>query len=199
MEQQTVSSKNWLASGRSDAKHGTSQPGSSQHGSAQLPAHAARPGEPGHDDDGPTFSITQLAEEFDVTTRAIRFYEDKDLLHPTRDGQTRVYSTRDRARLLLIQRGKRVGFTLAEIREIIDMYDLRDGLSKQLEHARGKYEAQIRKLEAQRQDIDESISLLQDGIAFVDGELATRSQSAKDCASASPATGSAGEGVSSRA
>jgi DNA-binding transcriptional MerR regulator len=151
-------------------------------GASALPAHAARPGEPGHDADGPTFSITQLAEEFDVTTRAIRFYEDKDLLHPSRDGQTRVYSARDRARLLLIQRGKRVGFSLSEIREIIDLYDLRDGLSKQLVHARGKYEEQIRKLESQRKDIDESIKLLRHGIGFVDGEL-TKRKSAKDCAS----------------
>jgi|GEM_PF-799236 len=158
---------------------------------APLPPHAARPGEPGHDADGPTFSITQLAEEFDVTTRAIRFYEDKDLLHPTRDGQTRVYSTRDRARLQLIQRGKRVGFTLSEIREIIDMYDLRDGLTKQLEHARGKYEAQIAKLEAQRDDIDESIQLLKNGIAFVDGELAERA----DKKTGTPAGASAKNGA----
>jgi DNA-binding transcriptional MerR regulator len=150
---------------------------------AALPAHAARPGEPGHDADGPTFSITQLAEEFDVTTRAIRFYEDKDLLHPARDGQTRIYSARDRARLLLIQRGKRVGFSLSEIREIIDMYDLRDGLTKQLVHARGKYEEQIAKLESQRKDIDESIKLLRTGLEFVDGELAKR-KGAGECAKA---------------
>jgi len=156
---------------------------SMQTGTTQLPPHAARPGEPGHDADGPTFSITQLAEEFDVTTRAIRFYEDKDLLHPAREGQTRVYSTRDRARLQLIQRGKRVGFTLSEIREIIDLYDLRDGLTKQLEHARGKYVAQIEKLEAQRKDIDESISLLRHGINFVDGELANRTDTTRQTGS----------------
>jgi DNA-binding transcriptional MerR regulator len=150
-----------------------------KNGAAKLPPHAARPGEPGHDADGPTFSITQLAEEFDVTTRAIRFYEDKDLLHPAREGQTRVYSTRDRARLQLIQRGKRVGFTLSEIREIIDLYDLRDGFTKQLELARGKYAAQIEKLKAQRKDIDESISHLQNGIAFVEGELSKRAAADK--------------------
>ena len=150
-----------------------------KNGAAKLPPHAARPGEPGHDANGPTFSITQLAEEFDVTTRAIRFYEDKDLLHPAREGQTRVYSTRDRARLQLIQRGKRVGFTLSEIREISDLYDLRDGFTKQLELARGKYAAQIEKLKAQRQDIDESISHLQNGIEFVEGELSKRAAADK--------------------
>ncbi|MEQ8746737.1 MerR family DNA-binding transcriptional regulator [Pyruvatibacter sp.] len=144
----------------------------------ELPPHAARPGEPGHDADGPTFSITQLADEFSITTRAIRFYEDKDLLHPAREGQTRVYSTRDRARLQLILRGKRVGFTLTEIREIIDLYDLRDGFTKQLELAREKYAAQIAKLKAQRTDIEQSIDLLQNGIAFVEGELANRSDGA---------------------
>ncbi|MGD1934718.1 MAG: MerR family DNA-binding transcriptional regulator [Candidatus Phaeomarinobacter sp.] len=159
-------------------QHTASTATDNRNGAPQLPPHAARPGEPGHDANGPTFSITQLAEEFDVTTRAIRLYEDKDLLHPAREGQTRVKSTRDRARLQLIQRGKRVGFTLSEIREIIDLYDLRDGLTKQLEHARGKYVAQIEKLEAQRKDIDESISLLRHGIDFVDGELAQRSDTA---------------------
>ncbi len=157
--------------------NGQGQPGHSRADglTGKLPPHAARPGEPGHDADGPTFSITQLAEEFGVTTRAIRFYEDKDLLHPAREGQTRVYSTRDRARLQLIVRGKRVGFTLTEIREIIDLYDLRDGFTKQLELAHGKYASQIEKLEAQRKDIDESIELLRNGMQFVEGELAKRS------------------------
>ena len=154
---------------------------------ADLPEHAARP-DPAAG--GPTFSITQLADEFAITTRAIRFYEDKDLLHPRRDGQTRIYSTRDRARLKLILRGKRVGFTLTEIREIIDLYDLRDGFTRQLELAREKYRAQIAKLEAQRQDIDESIDLLKNGIAFVETELTTRSRAAaKTDAPARPAAG----------
>lgn len=150
----------------------------------ELPEHAARP-DPAAG--GPTFSITQLAEEFGVTTRAIRFYEDKDLLHPRREGQTRIYSTRDRARLKLILRGKRVGFTLTEIREIIDLYDLRDGFTKQLVLAREKYAAQIEKLEAQRRDIDESIELLRSGIEFVEGELANRSREAKKKGATGPA------------
>ncbi len=70
-----------------------------------------------------TFTISALATEFNVTTRTIRFYEDKGLLAPTRNGRNRVYSKRDRTRLKLVLRGKRLGFSLDETREIIDLYD----------------------------------------------------------------------------
>jgi DNA-binding transcriptional MerR regulator len=70
-----------------------------------------------------TYGIAELAREFNVTTRTIRFYEDKGLLSPERQGQRRVYSSRDRVRLRLIMRGKRLGFSLSEIREMIDLYD----------------------------------------------------------------------------
>lgn len=71
----------------------------------------------------PTFTIGQLAREFDLTTRAIRFYEDCGLLSPQRSGRNRVYSTRDRTRLKLTLRGKRLGLTLAEVKELVDMYE----------------------------------------------------------------------------
>jgi DNA-binding transcriptional MerR regulator len=70
-----------------------------------------------------TFSITELAREFDITTRTIRFYEDLGLLNPVREGQRRIYSPRDRVFLKLILRGKRLGFTLNESRTLIEMYD----------------------------------------------------------------------------
>ncbi|MBB5321379.1 MerR family transcriptional regulator [Marinobacter oulmenensis] len=70
-----------------------------------------------------TFTISELAQEFDVTTRSIRFYEDQGLLRPTRRGQTRIFSTKDRVRLKLILRGKRMGFTLAETKELFDLWD----------------------------------------------------------------------------
>jgi len=70
-----------------------------------------------------TFKISELAQEFDITTRSIRFYEDVGLLHPSRNGNTRVYKRRDKIRLKLILRGKRLGFSLAEIRELFDLYD----------------------------------------------------------------------------
>lgn len=71
----------------------------------------------------PTFSIGELAREFDITTRSIRFYEDQGLLSPTRKGQTRIYNKRDRVRLKLILRGKRLGFTLAETGCLFELYD----------------------------------------------------------------------------
>jgi len=70
-----------------------------------------------------TFTITELANEFKVTTRAIRFYEDQMLLAPTREGHNRIYSKRDRVRLKLILRSKRLGFSLGEIKELFDLYD----------------------------------------------------------------------------
>ena len=77
--------------------------------------------------DSRTFTISELAREYGVTPRALRFYEDKDMLHPARDGMTRVYSNRDRARLTIIVRLKRLGLPLADIREILDLYVLDDG------------------------------------------------------------------------
>ena len=70
-----------------------------------------------------TYSISELAQEFDITPRTIRYYEDEGLITPTREGQTRIYSHKDRIRLKLTLRGKRLGFSLAEIRELFDMYD----------------------------------------------------------------------------
>lgn len=70
-----------------------------------------------------TFTIGELSNEFDITPRSIRFYEDKDLLHPQREGQKRVYNKQDRTRLKLILRGKRLGLALDEIRQVIDLYD----------------------------------------------------------------------------
>ncbi len=121
-----------------------------------------------------TYSITQLSEEFSITPRAIRFYEDRGLLHPRRDGQTRIYSQRDWVRLLLILRGKRVGFSLAELREILDLYDLGDGQTEQirrtLETARGK----LISLERQRQDIDQTIAELKTACGHFEGQLRER-------------------------
>ena len=79
------------------------------------------------------FSISDLAKEFDITTRIIRFYEDQGLLAPERKGQTRIYSVKDRVRLKLILRGKRLGFTLAETKTIFDLYDTEKTEQRQLE------------------------------------------------------------------
>lgn len=80
-----------------------------------------------------TYSISDLAKEFDVTTRTIRFYEQQGLLNPARQGQTRIYNPKDRVRLMLTLRGKRLGFSLAESKELFDMYDsTTQGNEKQL-------------------------------------------------------------------
>ncbi len=104
-----------------------------------------------------TYSIAELAAEFSVTPRAIRFYEAEGLLHPKRRGQTRIYSTADRARLAWILRGKRVGFSLAEIAEMLDLYSRENGRSRQRLVALEKCRERITALESQRDDIDLTI------------------------------------------
>ena len=81
----------------------------------------------------PTYSIGELAKEYDITTRTIRFYEDQGLVAPSRKGQTRIYSRRDKIRLKLILRGKRLGFTLAETGRLFELYDMDKSSEKQLE------------------------------------------------------------------
>ncbi len=108
----------------------------------------------------PSFSITDLAREFDVTTRTIRFYEDEGLIAPARRGQTRVFSARDRVRLRLILRGKRLGFSIDEIREIIDLYDAEPGEEGQLRHFLAKIGERRAALEQQRADIAETLDEL---------------------------------------
>jgi len=106
------------------------------------------------------FSITDLASEFGVTPRTIRFYEDQGLIHPCRQGQARVYSKTDRARLAWILRGKRVGFSLAEIQEMLDLYDLGDGRRTQRAVTLARCRERINALERQRADIDATIAEL---------------------------------------
>lgn len=108
-----------------------------------------------------SFTITDLSLAFHVTPRAIRFYEDQGLIAPERVGQNRVYSRRDRARLAWILRAKNVGFSLAEIREMIDLYDLGDGRVRQRQVTLEKCRGRIATLLEQRADIDASIDELQ--------------------------------------
>jgi DNA-binding transcriptional MerR regulator len=118
-----------------------------------------------------TFSITQLAEEFGLTTRAIRFYEDKGLLSPERQGQTRIYHPRDRARLTLIVRGKNVGLALSEIKEILGLYDLQDGCETQNRVAIDKFRRRIASLDKQRHEIELQIATLQESCDRLLGQL----------------------------
>ena len=104
------------------------------------------------------FSISDLAREFDVTPRAIRFYEDQGLLAPRREGQRRIYTPRDRTRLKLTLRGKRLGLTLSEIRDLIDMYEPGRDERPQLERFLAALEAHRAALERQREDIEAQLS-----------------------------------------
>lgn len=125
------------------------------------------------------FTIGELAKEFSVSLRTLRFYEDKKLVNPKRDGITRIYSKRDRARIKLVLMGKRVGFSLKEIKEMLDLYDLKDGQSTQLHVSLKRFNEQINLLQKQKHDVEQAIDELTKTLNIVETMLSERKSQAE--------------------
>jgi len=128
------------------------------------------------------YSVTELATILDVTPRTIRFYEQKDLLAPQRAGKTRVYTHRDKARLQIILRGKRLGFSLAEIKEFLDLYDADRTQQSQLNMLLAKLAERIESLEAQQRDLQQTLTELYQVRAEAKQALTERIPSDSDAA-----------------
>ncbi len=107
-----------------------------------------------------TMNIREMCDAFDVTPRTLRFYEAKELLFPMREGQKRLFTKRDRARLKLILRGKRFGFALEEIRQLLDLYHMDDGQETQLSKSYELAEKHLADMEAQKAELEEAIGEL---------------------------------------
>ncbi|MGH6828580.1 MAG: MerR family transcriptional regulator [Rhizomicrobium sp.] len=121
---------------------------------------------------GRTYTIRELTKELHVTARALRHYEDEKLLAPARRGLTRIYSSHDRARILIVLRGRRLGFTLKEMREVLRMYECKDGQSEaEMLLARKKFRERVEMLERQKHDLEEALHQLQDCLGEIDGAL----------------------------
>jgi DNA-binding transcriptional MerR regulator len=117
------------------------------------------------------YSIGEMCEAFGVTARALRFYEDEQLISPERRGTARLYTDRDRARLTWILRGKRVGFSLSDIRELLDLYDLGDQRHTQMVATLERCRQRVSTLRRQKQDIDATIAELEQFCEFLDDRL----------------------------
>jgi len=127
-------------------------------------AHLDRPDSTERD----RYTISDLTREFGVTARALRFYEDEGLIAPSRNGLSRIYSKRDRARLAWIMRAKNVGFSLTEIRELIDLYDLGDGRVEQRRVTLQRCREKVAKLRKQKADIESSIKELTEFVGHIE-------------------------------
>lgn len=125
-----------------------------------------------------TMTIREMCDEFDVTPRTLRFYESKELLYPVREGQRRLFTRRDRARLKLILRGKRFGFSLEEIRQLLDLYYVGDSQETQLVSTLSIARARLTDMETQRAELDDAIDDLRNQMTLVAEMLTSRSTAA---------------------
>lgn len=119
-----------------------------------------------------TMNIREMCDAFDVTPRTLRFYESKELLFPIREGQKRLFTKRDRARLKLILRGKRFGFSLEEIRQLLDLYYMGDGQEAQLFKTCELAERHLAEMQAQKAELGEAIAELKEQMAWGAEKLA---------------------------
>ena len=117
-------------------------------------------------------TIREMCDAYDVTARTLRFYEAKELLFPVREGQKRLFTKRDQARLKLILRGKRFGFSLEDIRQLLDLYDMENGEHRQLEASVQMAEQRVDEMEAQRAELAVAITELKAQIDWGKGTLA---------------------------
>ena len=120
-----------------------------------------------------SYTISDLAKEFEVTPRTLRHYEELDLLAPKRDGTSRVYSKKDYAKIALICRGKRLGFSLDEIKEFLSLYHMKDYQVNQMSFLRNKCVEKLDRLEVQKKDIDQTLYELKDIQAKIETYLKT--------------------------
>ena len=125
-----------------------------------------------------TMTIRQMCDAFDVTPRTLRFYEAKELLFPVREGQRRLFTRRDRARLKLILRGKRFGFSLEEIRQLLDLYYVNDSQRTQLNQTLSIAQDRLAYMERQRAELDEAIDDLRNQMMLVGDMLASNKPAA---------------------
>ncbi|MBZ8118729.1 MerR family DNA-binding transcriptional regulator [Roseovarius sp. LXJ103] len=126
-----------------------------------------------------TLTIREMCDTFEVTPRTLRFYEAKELLAPIREGQKRLFTKRDRARLKLILRGKRFGFTLEEIRQLLDLYDTGDQQHTQMLRTHELAAERLRDMEVQRDELSGAINELREQMTWVEQTLVARSKSDK--------------------
>ncbi len=118
-------------------------------------------------------TIREMCDAYDVTPRTLRFYEAKELLFPIREGQKRLFTRRDRARLKLILRGKRFGFSLEDIRQLLELYDRGDQQLAQLQRAHELAQMRLRDMEQQREELDEAIAELKDQLKWGEEMIAS--------------------------